>query len=106
MHIKELSANREMPAVVQFLAHTWQEIPELENPAMKYSNVYENDELPNNSECVMVFKGNKEAYRIRDGGFVVAHVPKEGDIIKLAVFWQSGLAISFAKSFSATIDLG
>ena len=70
--------------IVKFLDNTWQEIPEQDNPAM------------NNDECIMIFKGTRDAYRISHGGFVVVRVPKEGDIIKLGVFWKIENAEIFA----------
>ena len=86
--------------IVKFLNSTWQEIPEQDNPAMQCSMIKDNGNFGAliHPECIMIFKGNMDAYRITDGGFVVARVPKEGDIIKLGVFWNSDNADMFAES--------
>ena len=73
-----------------FENQTWQEIPEQENPAMFYVN------RSRPEECVMIFKGRYD--RITAGGFVVALVPIEGDIIKQGVFWRLETAVLFAKA--------
>ena len=84
--------------IVSFLNSTWQEIPEQDNPAMRCNMVKDSNNFGAliHPECIMVFKGNRDAYRITNGGFVVARVPKEGDIIKLGVFWNSTNASLFA----------
>tara|TARA_R110000851_G_scaffold266237_1_gene418738 strand:- start:253 stop:588 length:336 start_codon:yes stop_codon:yes gene_type:complete len=89
---------------VMFLDSTWQEIPELDNPAMRCNMIKDSNNFGAliHPECIMIFKGDRSAYRITDGGFVVAQVPKEGDIIKLGVFWSSKNAELFADTFSDT----
>jgi len=85
--------------IVDFSNSTWQEIPEQDNPAMRCNMIKDagNFGALVNDECIMIFKGIKEAYRITNGGFVVARVPKEGDIIKLGVFWTLENAEKFAE---------
>ena len=88
--------------VVKFLNKKWQEIPELENPAMACNMVKDMNNFGAliNHECIMIFKGSYQGcdkhQGISDGGFVVAKVPKEGDITKLGVFWKSETAELFA----------
>ena len=85
--------------IVKFLNYTWQEIPGLENPAMRCNMIKDqsNFGVLIHPECIMIFKGRREAYQITNGGFVVAHVPKEGDIVKLGVFWTHENAELFAE---------
>ena len=84
--------------IVKFLNNTWQEIPEQDNPAMRCNMIKDTDNFGAliNDECIMIFKGTRDAYRIINGGFIVARVPKEGDIIKLGVFWKVKSAELFA----------
>jgi hypothetical protein len=85
--------------IVKFLDKTWQEIPELDNPAMQCNMINDPDNFGAliHPECIMIFKGSRDVYCITDGGFVVAIVPKEGDIIKLGVFWSAKNAELFAE---------
>lgn len=85
--------------IIKFLNSTWQEIPEQDNPAMQCNMIKDADNFGASihPECIMIFKGLREAYQIRDGGFVVARVPKEGDIIRLGVFWSAENAELFAE---------
>lgn len=87
--------------IVKFLDKTWQEIPEQDNPAMQCNMIKDMDNFGAliHPECIMIFKGSRENYQITNGGFVVANVPKNGDIIKLGVFWNANIAELFAKSF-------
>ena len=80
--------------IVKFLNHTWQEIPYQDNPAMNHMQTKDGWIK---QECIMIFKGNYQ--RITDGGFVVALVPKDSDIIKMGVFWTSESAEMFAEAF-------
>ena len=86
--------------IVKFLEQTWQEIPDQDNPAMACNMIKDMNNFGAliHPECIMIFKGNYPL--ISDGGFVVASVPKEGDIIKLGVFWNSNVAELFAESFN------
>ena len=84
--------------VITFANQTWQEIPEQDNPAMSCSRVKDVDNFGAlvSVECIMIFKGERDAYRITNGGFVVASVPKKGDISKIGVFWTLESAERFA----------
>lgn len=90
--------------IVRFLDNTWQEIPEQDNPAMQCNMIKDsgNFDALIHPECIMIFKGDRDAYRITDGGFVVARVPKEGEIIQLGVFWNSTSADIFADLIANT----
>ena len=90
--------------IIKFLDKTWQEIPELENPAMRCNMIKDVDNFGAliHPECIMINKGNKEAYHITDGGFIVSRVPKEGDVIKLGVFWRAENAELFAEMVAET----
>ena len=85
--------------IVKFLDSTWQEIPEQDNPAMQCNMIKDPDNFGAliNQECIMINKGNREAYHITNGGFIVSRVPKNGDIIKLGVFWKVENAELFAE---------
>jgi hypothetical protein len=84
--------------IVKFLDKTWQEIPKQDNPAMRCNMVKDRGNFGalTHPECIMIFKGKYQGCAKRqgvsDGGFVVAMVPKEGDIINLGVFWRAELA--------------
>lgn len=84
--------------VINFSGKTWQEIPEQDNPAMRCNMIPDADNFGAliHPECIMINKGNKEAYRITEGGFVVSRVPREGAVIKLGVFWREDIAVLFA----------
>jgi|GEM_PF-6002664 len=88
--------------IVRFLDKMWREIPELDNPAMSCNRIRDASNLGElvHPECIMIFKGRREAYQITNGGFVVARVPKRGDIIRLGVFWTPEMADLFADSAS------
>jgi hypothetical protein len=85
--------------IVKFLDSKWQEIPEQDNPAMRCNMIEdpENFGALINQECIMICKGSRDSYKITDGGFVVIRVPKNGDIIKLGVFWRPENAELFAE---------
>ena len=90
--------------IIKFLDKTWSEIPELENPAMHCNMIKDVDNFGAliHPECIMINKGNKEAYHITDGGFIVSRVPKEGDVIKLGVFWRVESAELFADLIASS----
>ena len=85
--------------IVKFLDKTWQEIPEQDNPAMRCNMIKDPDDFGNliNSECIMIFKGTRDAFQVTGGGFVVSRVPRNGDIIQLGVFWTAPMAELFAN---------
>lgn len=85
--------------IVKFLDSTWQEIPEQDNPAMSCNMIADKDNFGAliNQECIMILKGSRDSYKITNGGFVVVRVPKNGDIIKLGVFWRVENAELFAE---------
>lgn len=80
--------------IVKFLDKTWQEIPEMDNPAMIHFR--NKDDVLVTKKCIMIFKGRYPL--ISDGGFVVAKVPERGDITKIGVFWRPEAAELFAEA--------
>ena len=78
--------------IISYASQTWQQIPEQDNPA------YDSNR---DEEVLMIFKGNQDAYRITDGGFLVVLVPVVGDIIHLGVFWDLSSADIFAEAYAA-----
>lgn len=86
--------------IVKFLDKTWQEIPERDNPAMQCNMIVDPDNAGTlmHAECIMIYKGNKEAFRVKEGGFVVSRVQKQGDLMRLGVFWRAELAEVFAEA--------
>jgi hypothetical protein len=92
--------------VVIFSNQKWQEIPEQDNPAMACNRVKDVDNFGAlvSVECVMIFKGCRDAYTITGGGFVVASVPKEGDISKRGVFWALEDAERFAEMIALKVS--
>ncbi len=89
-----------MSGIIKFLDKTWQEIPKLDNPALRCNMVKDMSNFGAliHPECIMIFKGGQGIYRITNGGFVVARVPRHGDIIKLGVFWCADNAELFAEA--------
>ena len=83
--------------IIKFEDQTWQDIPDQDNPAM-HKQMFD-DGFRRPEECIMIFRG--EYSRITNGGFVVAHVPLEGDIIKQGVFWSIIKAELFAIALSS-----
>jgi len=84
--------------IVKFEDKTWQEIPDQDNPAMIYFPDQSNYGAPITKECLIIYKGTHD--RFLNGGFVVAHNPKEGDITRLGVFWRLEAAELFAEAYS------
>ena len=85
--------------IVKFLNSTWQEIPDQDNPAMRCNMIADVDNHGAfvHPECIIICKGTRDSYQITDGGFVVVQVPKEGDIVRLGVFWKAENAELFAE---------
>jgi len=79
--------------IVKFLDKTWREIPQQDNPAIPYEG---------QTQCIMIFKGDKEDFRITGGGVIVAKVEPGEDIQQLGVFWTPESADLFAAAVSLT----
>jgi hypothetical protein len=82
--------------IVKFPDHTWQEIPEQDNPALDYRDYSDGKHRP--CACLMIFKGRYKGFA--DGGIVVASVPISGDITLKGVFWNMETAETFAETLA------
>lgn len=95
-----------MLEIVKFLDKTWQEIPEQDNPAMQCNMIKDPDNFGAliHPEFIMICKGTRDSYKITNGGFIVLRSPKNGDIIKLGVFWRRENAELFAEIVANDIN--
>lgn len=86
--------------VIIFETKMWNEIPQQDNPAFDY--LYENQRLQEGykgrrNECLMITKALPyEQSSVGANGFVVIHVPLNGDVIRRGLFWNIGDAKLFA----------